>query len=81
MVSPNPVRERFEIVGDFGSAGATLDVFDVRGRRVARIASNSPGRLSWDLRSETGLRVSPGLYFYRASTADVETHGKIVIAR
>jgi len=81
MVSPNPVRERFEILGDFGSAGASLDIFDVEGRRVARVTSDSPGRLSWDLRSDAGLHVSPGLYLYRASTAGREAHGKIVIAR
>jgi hypothetical protein len=81
MVSPNPVRERFEILGEFGSSGARLEIFDVRGRRVARVASNSPGRLSWDLRSDVGLRVSPGVYLYRASAAGGETHGKIVITR
>jgi Tol biopolymer transport system component len=80
-VSTNPVRERFEISGNFSTAGARLEIFDVSGTRVARIGSTSPGLISWNLRSDTGRPMGPGVYFYRVSIAGEETRGKIVLVR
>jgi hypothetical protein len=47
----------------------TLEVIDVRGRRVRILSSGvrsaGPHAVSWDLRDAAGRRVAPGLYFAR----------------
>jgi hypothetical protein len=47
----------------------TLEVIDVRGRRVRFLSSGvrsaGPHAVSWDLRDAAGRRVAPGLYFAR----------------
>jgi hypothetical protein len=81
QVTANPVRERFEIAGDFGRDGARLEVFDIRGRVIANVRSGPRGVLSWNLRSDAGDLVAPGVYFYRATSGAWAGNGKIVVAR
>jgi len=67
---PNPFRS--EVVLSFGlpvAGPVRLEVFDVTGRSVRRLADThfGPGayRLAWDGRDERGLQAAPGLYWLR----------------
>jgi len=62
---PNPARGSvsFDLIGPQGSF-VSLAVLDPQGRVVKHFASNvSSGRVTWDLRSDRGDRVAPGIYF------------------
>ena len=59
------------------SSHAELYVFDISGRAIRRlIPMTAEGSASlkstWDLRDETGRRVSPGMYWVRARTESEE---------
>jgi glucose/arabinose dehydrogenase len=71
-VSPNPFRNQTTIGFELADAGrATLDVFDVAGRRIARISDASAGAgagsAQWDGRNDQGEPVGSGVYFIRLS--------------
>jgi len=69
-------------------ATASLDIYDLGGRRVRHVASEPmiSGRRSqvWDGRSEEGGRVLPGLYLWRlrleADAGAVERQGVVGVA-
>jgi len=68
-VAPNPVREAATLRFDLPEAAAvTLDVLDLTGRRVARVADGAyaagPHAVRWDARG-----VAPGVYVGRLTTA------------
>jgi len=70
-VKPNPFASRTTIEFALDAPGeATLDVFDVAGRRVARISDDGAvagsNSLEWDGRGERGP-VGSGVYFVRLS--------------
>lgn len=74
---PNPFVETTLLTvtsADGANRSVTLDLFDVRGRRIARLAQGWPiqGRqcFPWDGRDRTGRRVSPGVYFARLEAGD-----------
>jgi hypothetical protein len=67
------------------SAGAVVDVFDLRGRRVKALHTGTVERgempLVWDLRDVRGRPVASGVYLVQART-DVETISrKVVVVR
>jgi hypothetical protein len=69
---PNPFNPTTSIVfyvPDGRPVDVALEVFDVRGRRVATILRQrlKPGRyrVEWDGRDDRGEPVSSGVYFYR----------------
>ncbi len=69
-VSPNPSRDATTIAWTSAAAGAySLDVLDVGGRRIARVAAGwqPAGRhtAAWNGRDDTGAAAPPGLYFVR----------------
>ena len=65
--APNPFTAALRIDRP---AGATLELFDIRGRCVRRWASNgSLAVIVWDGRDAAGRRAPPGLYWVRAKTA------------
>jgi hypothetical protein len=71
-VSPNPFRLQTTIEVALTAPGrAVLDVFDVAGRRVARISSEGAvagnNALQWDGRADNGEPVGSGVYFVRLS--------------
>ena len=53
-----------------------MTIFDVSGRRVARVVGQSGTRLAWDQR-----QVSPGIYLYRVERGPEAQDGKIVVLR
>jgi hypothetical protein len=64
---PSPFREALT-VSFSGNGPLSVDVFDVRGARVARLAENvaGEGSVTWRPRS-SGAPLGPGLYFVRLS--------------
>ncbi len=70
---PNPARQssllRFSIPSALAGANARLGIYDMQGRLVRTlvdgpvVAGDASAR--WDLNSEAGARVAPGLYFAR----------------
>ena len=77
-LSPNPTERgatlRYSVPRDLAGSRLELAVFDVLGRRIRTVekAEATVGHftLTWDLRSEGGNRVSPGLYFARLVVGD-----------
>ena len=70
-VAPNPARQSCRVAFDLPTADrVTIDVFDVAGRRIARLADRRPFEagsqsVSWDLSDRHGRRVLAGLYLLR----------------
>ncbi|HKW15751.1 MAG TPA: T9SS type A sorting domain-containing protein [Candidatus Krumholzibacteria bacterium] len=85
-VYPLPATTRTTLVVEMGEAGtATVDIFDVAGRRV-RSLWNGPlqaGRtlLPFDGRDDLAHRLSSGVYFARVRAAGRVATGKIVWVR
>lgn len=71
---PNPFLNRLTIAFYMDREEAvTLDIYGLDGRRIRRLLDGrlSPGRhqMVWEGRSETGLRLSSGLFFARLKTS------------
>jgi glucose/arabinose dehydrogenase len=70
-VAPNPFQTHTTIsFSSPPSAGVTLDVFDVAGRRVTTLdiaRTGTAGEVRWDGRDETGRPLGSGVYFVRLS--------------
>jgi hypothetical protein len=64
---PNPFRDRLNLAG--AAPRVTIDVFDVRGRRVRSLSTGAGGELAWDGHDAAGLRLAPGAYFLRPTGA------------
>ena len=62
-VYPNPAVSLVTVRAGSGAEHAT--VFDIVGREVRRIDLSVAGNGTWDLRDESGRRVSSGLYLVR----------------
>ncbi len=64
------------------AAPLVLEIFDVTGRRVARVAGGppAPGRhvLAFTGRDERGRSLARGVYFYRVAAGDRAARGKLV---
>jgi spore coat protein A, manganese oxidase len=84
--SPNPSTNgatlRFRLKT---SAVATVDVLDVAGRRVRRMADHvfpaGESAVVWDGRDEAGLRASSGIYFVRLTSSEVSAVRRLVLVR
>jgi hypothetical protein len=83
-----PVLDGGSVVVMFEQASenaTTVDIYDVRGRRVARIANGrfAPGRhvLRWDGRDAGGREVANGVYVVRVRTADGTATSKVALVR
>lgn len=86
---PNPFNPRTTIeafVPGSESQPVSVEVFDVRGRRVARLfrgempAGRTSG-LSWDGTDENGRAVPSGIYFVRLKTNGATVSRKLVLLR
>jgi len=83
---PNPARGLARV--DFGLPRETtlrLDVFDLNGRRVRRLASSAlpPGRYEhgWDLKDDSGRLVPAGVYLLALSGAGERRTCRLVVMR
>ena len=86
LASPNPFSEQAELVLSTPSSGkASVEIFDVRGRRVAVPLSGNVGagehRVVWNGQSEAGGRASSGIYFVRASVGAWTDTRKLLLIR
>jgi hypothetical protein len=85
--TPNPFRSRTVIRYEMENASAVdLAVFDIRGRLVRVLERGSlrePGayEVSWDGVSDRGVRVAPGIYFYRLQGRDFAVSRRMVFVR
>jgi hypothetical protein len=85
-IAPNPApqwtRIRFDLATD---ADARLEVMDLAGRVVRRIASGSrPAghhEISWDGRDDRGNGVAAGMYVIRLTAGSVRDTRRVVITR
>jgi subtilisin-like proprotein convertase family protein len=84
--APNPFNPRTVIAFELARAGQVrLEVFDVRGRLVRRLADRSfaAGRHTalWDGRDNSGGEAASGLYFYRLRAGNLEQTNKMLLVR
>jgi hypothetical protein len=82
--NPAPDQVRFALAdadAPAGSAPAEISVFDVQGRRVAKLRLESGLQAAWDGRLENGSPAPPGVYFLHATEGTRTWMGKLLIAR
>ena len=82
-ISPNPFRERVRIdYAATASGPASLEVFDLAGRRVWSIdATGAQGELGWDGRDADGAAVPAGVYLVRLTRGGEVTTGRMLRLR
>lgn len=83
---PNPARATAGFAYSLATASRLkVDVFDVQGRLVQRLADTfmpaGAGLLAWDLRDKFGDRVAVGVYMARAQLGDMVITRRILVAR
>ncbi|MBD3368284.1 MAG: T9SS type A sorting domain-containing protein [Candidatus Eisenbacteria bacterium] len=83
---PNPFSPTTRIVYSIPTpARVTLDVYDVSGRRVARLVDGDrpagEHRVAWDGRTADGDRAASGIYFYRLRADGSEIDRKMILIR
>ncbi|MCP4570832.1 MAG: T9SS type A sorting domain-containing protein [bacterium] len=82
---PNPLNPMTEIVFDMPSPGsATVEIFDVRGRRVLERRDSWPqgsNRLPWTGLDDRGRALASGVYLLRVTTPASTVHGRCTIVR
>ncbi len=83
---PNPFNPTTQISFRVGTTGhVELAVYDVLGRQVARLVNRQLNaghhHVQWDGRSEGGLSVSSGIYFYRLQSGDVNLTRKMMLLK
>jgi hypothetical protein len=81
---PNPFSHTTVIAFDLPRpTSVRLEVFDLQGRRVIRLADgfHPAGRfsLAWDGRSESGSAVRPGVYVYRLRGGEFRAERKMTL--
>jgi len=87
LAFPNPFGESTAISWSMDRKGgnATLDVFDLSGKRIRRLTSGylGVGRhvRQWSGKDSQGRQVSSGTYFYRLQTGSEVRTGRMVLTR
>lgn len=84
--APNPFTTSTDIYFELGAEGpVTLEVFDVRGRRVAHVGSESYGLgrdfMTWDGRDDAGRPVGKGVYYVKARSRGRTRTAKVGLVR
>jgi hypothetical protein len=71
---------RFELGTARQLGQVTLDLFDVRGRRVRRLAFDTAiDEVAWDGRILDGQTALPGVYFYTLRVDGMESSGRLEV--
>ncbi len=83
-VTPNPTSGAASVSFVLPQAGlARLEIFDVAGHRVRRVADGMYGagahRVVWDGRDARGRNATPGAYFVRLTTAQMSATHMVVL--
>lgn len=83
-VAPNPFNPSTTILISVPSAGrVTIEIFDVRGRRVGTLVDRrfdaGSNRLAWNGRDESGTALPSGVYFCRMTFAGSTLTRKITL--
>ena len=86
VAGPNPFNP--QVVVEFGLPAAAMtevDVFDLRGRRVARLLGEHLGaghhRVTWQGEDSGGRRVSSGSYFLRISAGAIRNVTRLTLVK
>ena len=82
--SPNPGRGGSLLAFDLpGPARVALGVYDLSGRRIAKLADGELGQghhaLRWNAQDDAGRPVAAGLYFVRFATAGLTRISRLVL--
>lgn len=68
---PNPVKSQTTIVVNHDRPetvlNTTVEIFDLAGRKIWSFSQSSADNIHWDLTTNDGRRVNPGIYLYRVS--------------
>jgi hypothetical protein len=87
-VVPNPAsggRARVFLRLPGGESAGELVVYDIAGRRVARLAPAGGGALDsdaeWDGLDDDGREVAPGVYFFRLIAGDYTETQRVIVVR
>jgi hypothetical protein len=84
---PNPFSDRTLIPFELRSAArVTLEVYDIRGRRVRtllreELRSGGPHFSSWDGRTDRGTEAFSGIYFYRLAVESTAAVRRLLLLR
>jgi hypothetical protein len=79
---PNPVVSGTQIVVEHDRPetvlDATIEIFDLSGRKIWMFEQSNTDNVKWDLRAADGVKVKPGIYLYKVSisTANSEIYSK-----
>ena len=81
---PNPLSRATAFAFELPRAqGASLEIYDLTGRRVASLASGEQGagrhEVSWHAVDAQGARVPGGLYFARFETLGLSRFERVVV--
>ena len=83
--NPSPGSVQFDVRVPAGGARVVLDILDLSGRRVRRVADDwragGSSRVSWDGRTDAGTSAPAGLYFANARVAGAVSRTRIVLVR
>lgn len=82
--APNPFRSSTRVTFSLPQAeAARVEVFNVNGARVRTLADGvlpaGEHNLEWNATDERGVRQSPGMYFFRLTTAAVQASQKVLL--
>ncbi len=80
-VSPNPASQSLMFRWKGGSGRVSLEIVDVSGRRVRRVADAGPGTEGswrWDGMSDSGDKLPAGVYFARLTGPDGNVRRRVV---
>jgi hypothetical protein len=86
LTAANPLNDRVGIrYGVPAAESFRLDVFDVRGARIATLANSTapPGwhEMTWSGRDARGQAIASGIYFLRLETRSASVVRKLVVTR
>lgn len=79
---PNPAKNQTTFVVNYAKPEAvihaTVEVFDISGRKVWSLSKASLDDLTWNLSTESGQKVKAGIYFYQVQlkTTDGDLYSK-----